>query len=210
MVPSGGGFPRHWGPKQDVAWRAGPSYIAQEVASRTPRGGRDGLRPGLKRLALLVGMSLSLAVAMPSMADEPPSSTESWRASRLRPNALHGVSDGIAAGNASWATGMGAAGAEGTGPDTAADTRLMLQLGMLLALLYVAFLCLWLSTRRRRQGLGDARHRVRASCAALANSAVIRARSVTQRAPSTPSRANSPWTCEIAWKPATCGPASRR
>ena len=96
--------------------------------------------------------------------------------------------------------GMDAAVAEGAGPDTAADSRLVLQLGMLFALIYVAFLCFWLSTTRRRQDVGHTLHRVRASCAALVESAVAFARSVTERAANTPATANSPWICEIAWK----------
>ena len=82
-----------------------------------------------------------------------------------------------------------------------ADSRLMLQLGMLFALLYVAFLCAWLSTTRRRRALGQTRHRVRASWVALAGSAVALARSVTRRPAATPAATDTPWVCEIAWKP---------
>ena len=85
----------------------------------------------------------------------------------------------------------------GFSPDTAADSRLMLQLGMLFALLYVAFLCARLSTTRRRRAFGQTRHRVRESWAALANSAVALARSVT----GPPAATDTPWACEIAWKP---------
>ena len=73
----------------------------------------------------------------------------------------------------------------------------MLQLGMLFALLYVAFLCAWLSTTRRRRAFGQTRHRVRESWAALANSAVALARSVT----GPPAATDTPQACEIAWKP---------
>jgi len=89
----------------------------------------------------------------------------------------------------------------GFSPDTAADSRLMLQLGMLFALLYVAFLCARLSTTRRRRAFGQTRHRVRESWAALANSAVALARSVTGPPAATPAATDMPWACEIAWKP---------
>lgn len=73
----------------------------------------------------------------------------------------------------------------------------MLQLGMLFALLCVALLCAWLSPTRRRRALGQTRHRVRALWVALAGSAVALARSVTRR----PAATDTPWACEIAWKP---------
>jgi hypothetical protein len=104
----------------------------------------------MKWLALLVGVSMSLALAMPMPV-------EAWA-------------------TAPWPTAMGAAGSEGAGPDTAADTRLMLQLGMLLALLYIGFVCAWVRTTRRRRARGKtARH----------------PRAVT----------HTPRTCEITWKP---------
>ena len=120
---------------------------------------------------LLASTWLSLALAMPATA-------QAW-------------STGL------WATALVAAGTEGA--DTAADSRLMLQLGMLFALVYVAFLCAWLSRTRRRPPSGQSR-RVRASCAALAGSAVALARSVTRRPAAAPADTDTPWTCEIVWK----------
>lgn len=91
-----------------------------------------------------------------------------------------------------------AAGPEGVAPDAAADSRLVLQVGMLVALLYVAFVCVWLSRTRRGHALEHVRQRVRALWAAAVArpAAVVRARSLTRR----PGAAESPWTCAIAWK----------
>lgn len=178
-----------------------PSYIAPEVAPRIPRGGRNGSKRGWIALALVVGVLLSLAVPAPSIADQSSSPTELWRAYPLRPTAADGASDGIAAGKASRPVEIGAGGAEDISPDTAENTRLMLQIGMLFALVYVAFLCLWLSWMRRQHDLGRAVHRLRSSPAAVADSAVARVRSVSQRPAIPAAAADSPWTCQIAWKP---------
>jgi hypothetical protein len=152
-------------------------------------------------LALLVGVSLSLAVPMPSTAEESPSPSEFSRTSPLRPDAFDGAWRATAAGLAPWSVGMGAADAKGADTDTAANSRLILQLGMLFALLYVAFLCVWLSTTRHGPGLRHALQRVRAWWAAtLASSgAIALTRSLSSTADITPT-ASSPWTCEIAWK----------
>ena len=99
-----------------------------------------------------------------------------------------------------WSTTPAAAGTEGAGQDGAADSRLVLQLGMLLALVYVAFVCAWLSTTRRRRAAGQTRHRVRAACTALADSGRVLARSVTRRASAARAGPDTPWTCEIVWK----------
>jgi len=160
------------------------------------------------RLALLVGVALSLAGPMPSRADEPASPAELWRAYPLRPNAHDAVSGGTAGGQ----VGMGGPAVvdpDGDGADAAADSRLILQLGMLFAFLYVAFLCVWYSTTRHLRavtalrGLRLALQRVRASWAApaAAPGQIARARSVAQPASFTPATANSMWTCEIAWQP---------
>jgi hypothetical protein len=153
------------------------------VASRTPRGGRDGSQRGCIGLALLVGVLLSLAAPVPSMADQSSSPQELWRAYPLRPDAAAGESRGIAAGKVSRPMEIAAGDAEDVTPDTAEDTRLLLQIGMLLAVLYVAFLCLWLSWMRRQHDVGWALRRVRSYRAAIPAAA-----------------ADTPWTCEIAWK----------
>lgn len=153
-------------------------------------------------LALLVGVSLSsLAVPMPSTAEESPSPAEFSRTAVLRPDALDGAWRATAAGLAPWSVGMGAADARGADTDTATNSRLILQLGMLFALLYVAFLCVWLSTTRHGRGPRHALQRVRGWwAAALASSgAIALTRSVSSTADITPT-ASSPWTCEIAWK----------
>ena len=96
--------------------------------------------------------------------------------------------------------GLVAAGADAANPDTVADSRLMLQLGMLLALVYVGFLCAWLSRTRRDQTLDRSRHRLRASCAALAGPVVSLARMVARRPAAARAGTGTPWTCEIVWK----------
>ena len=123
---------------------------------------------------LLVGTSLSVIVPMPATAEASPAGL--------------------------WATELLAAGADAANPDTVADSRLMLQLGMLLALVYVGFLCAWLSRTRRNQDLDRSRHRLRAFCAALARSAVSLARTVARRPAAAPAGTGTPWTCEIVWK----------
>ena len=128
----------------------------------------------MRSLCLLVSAWLCLGLPMPADA-------QAWSAEM-------------------WPTTPAAAGAEGAGQDSPADTRLVLQLGMLLALVYVAFVCAWLSRARRRRAAGQTRHRVRAACAALAGSGRVLARSVTRRASAARAGADTPWTCEIVWK----------
>jgi hypothetical protein len=151
-------------------------------------------------LALFVGVSLSLALPIPSTAEEPPSPAELSAISQLRPDAFDAVLDGTAGGLAKWSVALGTAEAEGSGTD--ANSRLILQLGMLFALLYVAFLCAWLSTTRHGPSLRQALRRVRASWGATLGGwgAIARARSRNSRAGITPATVSSPWTCEIAWK----------
>jgi hypothetical protein len=149
-------------------------------------------------LALLVGVALSLAAPMPSRAAEPPRPSELWRAYPLRPKAHDAVSGGTAGGQASRSVRMATPGEvqyEGAGPDAAAETFLVLQLGMLIAFLYVAFLCVWFSTTRHVRPVGagrDLRH---------ARQCVRRSRAVAQRATLTSASASSLWSCEIAWQP---------
>jgi hypothetical protein len=106
---------------------------------------------------------------------------------------LDGVSDHIAAGQAVGAPGMDNA----TGRrNSDLDTRLVLQLGMLFALLYVGFVCLWLSRTRGGATLADAMDRLRSRWSvALSNT---RARLLGR-----PVRAarSAPSVCSIAWKP---------
>jgi len=82
----------------------------------------------------------------------------------------------------------------------AEHSRLVLQLGMLLALVYVAFVCAWLSRTRRPREVGQTRRRVRAAWAALAGSGRDVTRSLTRRASASRVGADTPWTCEIVWK----------
>jgi hypothetical protein len=128
----------------------------------------------MKSVLLLVGTGLSSALPMPATA-------EAWSPER-------------------WPPALVAAGTAGVGADTAADSRLMLQLAMVFALVYVAFLCAWLSRTRGRRAVGQTRHRVRDTCAALAGSAVALARSVARRPAALPPGPDAPCTCEILWK----------
>jgi hypothetical protein len=106
---------------------------------------------------------------------------------------LDGVSDHIAAGQAVGAPDVDSSTGRRNGD---LDTRLVLQLGMLFALLYVGFVCLWLSRTRGGATLSDAMDRLRSRWSvALSNT---RARLLGQ-----PVRAegSAPSTCSIAWKP---------
>lgn len=106
---------------------------------------------------------------------------------------LDGVSDRIAAGQA-----VGAPGMENTSARRAndVDTRLVLQIGMLLALLYVAFVCMWLSRTRGGWAPWDVIHRLRSLWSeALANT---RARLLGQ--PRASVALDGPSVCSIAWK----------
>ena len=124
----------------------------------------------MRSLLLLVGAWLCLGLPMP--ADAQAWSTEQWPTTP----------------------------AAAAGQDSADDNRLVLQLGMLLALVYVAFVCAWLSMTRRRRADGQTSRRVRAACRALAGSGRVLARSVTRRASAARTGTDTAWTCEIAWK----------
>jgi hypothetical protein len=105
---------------------------------------------------------------------------------------LDGVSDHVAAGQAVGAPDMDSS----TGRrNSDLDTRLVLQLGMLFALLYVGFVCLWLSRTRGGAALGDAMERLRSRWSvALSNT---RARLLGQPVRTAGS---GPSMCSIAWK----------
>ena len=162
-------------------------------------------------LALLLGVATSLAAPMSSAA-EPPRPAELWQAYPLQSESHDAVAGGTAGGQVARPVRIGTSGEvqyEGAGSNVAADIRLILQLGMLIALLYVAFLCVWFATTRRLRhasagrGHRHAVQRVRGSeAAAVAKSdPAPRARSVAQRAGSTLASASSSWSCEIAWQP---------
>jgi len=103
---------------------------------------------------------------------------------------LDGGADRLAA-----AQSVAAPGPEGTGGERSdVDTRLVLQLGMVLALLYVAFVCVWLSRTRSARSVERALHRV----GALWSAVLARAGFVS--APPAGAR-DSASTCAIAWKP---------
>jgi hypothetical protein len=138
---------------------------------RPPRRDRRGWHHAITVIALLSTITVLLVVFAP----------------------LDGVSDRIAAGQAVGAPGVDSSNG---GRNSDLDTRLVLQLGMLFALLYVGFVCLWLSRTRGGAAVGDAMERVRSRWSvALANA---RARLFGR-----PVRAtrNSPSMCSIAWKP---------
>jgi hypothetical protein len=90
-----------------------------------------------------------------------------------------------------------------------ADTRLILQLGMLFSLVYVAFLCVWFRATRhlRADGAGSAfalaRRRVRAwwEHAFAGSGRPPGRRTAGRRDGPTPGEADGQWTCEIAYQP---------
>jgi hypothetical protein len=131
----------------------------------TPRRDRGRWRRAITLIALVVALSVLLVVVAP----------------------LDGVSDRIAVGEVLDGDAAGAS--EGV------DSRLVLQIGMLFAALYVAFLCIWLS--RTRGGDWTARNtlaRVRSQwIVALSR---IRGRLPGRRR----AAAGAPTVCAIAWK----------
>jgi hypothetical protein len=135
------------------------------------RRDRGGWRRAFKILALLGAISLVLVVTAP----------------------LDGVSDRIAAGQP-----IGAPGTDGTGgrTDSEVDTRLVLQLGMLFAALYVAFLCLWLSRTRGGWTPRGYLERLRATW----GMALLHARTRLLGRTSAATGAGAPAVCSIAWK----------
>jgi hypothetical protein len=147
---------------------------------------------------------------MQSSAAEPPRPAELWQAYPLQSESHDAVAGGAAGGQGSRAVGTsGGVQHEGAGSNTGGDIRLVLQLGMLIAVLYVAFLCVWFATTRRLRpagagrGLRHALQRVRGSqAAAVARSdPAPRARSVAKPAGPKLASASSPWACKIAWQP---------
>jgi len=96
-----------------------------------------------------------------------------------------------------------------TGGGGSADTRLILQLGMLFSLVYVAFLCVWFRATRhlRADGAESAfalmGRRVRAwwEHAFAGSGRPSERRTAAQREGSASANADSPWTCEIAYQP---------
>lgn len=104
-----------------------------------------------------------------------------------------GVFDRVAVAQAVGQPGMDSAAGR---HDNDVDTRLVLQLGMLLALLYVAFVCVWLSRTRGGAALGDVLDRLRSrGSVALAT---LRARMLGRPVRTT---GDVPSVCSIAWKP---------
>jgi hypothetical protein len=138
---------------------------------RSPRRDRHGWRHAIAVIALLSAIALVLVV----MAR------------------FDGVFDRVAVAQAVGEPGVdGPAGRH----NNDVDTRLVLQLGMLLALLYVAFVCVWLSRTRGGAAMGDVIDRLRSrSSVALAN---LRARVLGRPVRAT---GDAPSVCSIAWKP---------
>ena len=162
---------RHLGPKHDTTGACRSGLHCAEDAMKSPRRDRGGWHHAITVVALLGAITLVLVVFAP----------------------LDGVSDHIAAGQAVGAPGMDSSNGR---RNSDLDTRLVLQLGMLFALLYVGFVCLWLSRTRGGAAVGEAMDRLRSRWSvALSNT---RARLLGR-----PVRAagNSPSMCSIAWKP---------
>jgi hypothetical protein len=138
---------------------------------RPPRRDRGEWHHAITVVALLSAITLVLVVFAP----------------------LDGVSDHIAAGQA-----VGAPDVDGSsgGHTSDLDTRLVLQLGMLFALLYVGFVCLWLSRTRGGAAVGDAVERLRSRWSVAVSNTRARLLGRPVRA-----AGNSPSVCSIAWKP---------
>ena len=138
---------------------------------KSPRRDRRRRRQTITRLTLLGAISVLLVVMAP----------------------LDVVSDRIAVAQAAGEPGVHGAAAE---PGTDVDTRLVLQIGMLFAALYVALVCVWLSRTRGAWRVRDAVIRVRSMWhVAVSNT---RARLIGNRARTV---ADGPAVCSIAWKP---------
>ena len=89
--------------------------------------------------------ALAVALAAPAYAGAQPGAEELWQAYPLVPEAPDAQPGGAPGDGARDDMAMGYLGDEADG---ARDTRLMLQLGMLFAAIYVAILCVWFSATR--------------------------------------------------------------
>lgn len=165
---------------------------------------------GCSRVALLGAMTLALAVATPvsSHAGERPKAAELWRAYPLDPDAPM-ANDGNQGSPAAMVAGRDMAVPMGEESDGVIDSRLMLQLGMVIAVIYAAFLCVWCSATRGvlsfGAGLnvgGGPRSARAAWTAAVANTRPKTGHRFVAGAAGT-SRADpeAVWTCEIRWRP---------
>jgi hypothetical protein len=137
---------------------------------------------------MFVAVTLSLVVACAAHAAEDRSAVELWQAYPLSPDPSQAGDTAIGRSRELPVRSMGDA------SDGAVDSRLMLQLGMLLAVLYAAFLCFWFTAGR--ETLGEALGRVPALTASVA----VRPRTAST-AGSPRADANAVWTCAIAWRP---------
>lgn len=160
-------------------------------------------------VALLTTVTLVLVVASAAHAADERSAAELWQAYPLNPDASDAGADGARGGSA-------ATRAAGNLPfrdiadesDDAVDSRLMLQLGMLLAALYAAFVCVWFTAIRGmhssgpRLDVGGSLRRVGGWTAAVASAHPKTEHRLVAPAGSSPSAdANAVWTCAIGWRP---------
>jgi hypothetical protein len=162
-------------------------------------------------VALLTAVALGLAVApaAPSHVEGERSAAELWQAYPLNPDASDAGAGGARRDGA--ATGAGgdlAVRYMGDESDGAVDSRLMLQLGMLIAAFYAAFLCVWFTASRGTLGFGagpDVSGGVRCVRAWTAAVATARPRTehrfVARAANSSRADADAVWTCAIGWGP---------
>jgi hypothetical protein len=161
-------------------------------------------------VALLAALFLCLVVApaASSQADGDRSAAELWEAYPLNPHAPDAGAGGprgdFVATTASRDIAVGPTADE---PDRAVDGRLMLQLGMLVAALYAAFVCIWFTATRGSLGLGarlddgGGLRRVRVVTAAVATARAKSERGFATLADGS-SRADphAVWTCAIGWR----------
>ena len=170
-----------------------------------------GFRPRERRIviALVIAVTLGLVVTSAAHAAEERSAAELWQTYPLNPDAPDAGAGGARGGGAATRAGRDlAVRYVGDGSDGAVDSRLMLQLGMLLATLYAAFLCVWFTAIRGKLGfgagleVGGGVRRVRALTAATAGARPWTVhRPVAPAAGSPRADADGVWTCAIGWRP---------
>jgi hypothetical protein len=155
----------------------------------------------------LVTAALCLAVtpAAPSYDGEGPSAAELWEAYPLNPKASDARGAGPRGDIAATRAGRNMA-ARSIGDESGSgdDSHLMLQLGMLLAALYAAFLCVWfLGTRVSFElDAGDGLRRLRARTAAVGTArSKAKRRFGDQSSGSSHADPSAAWTCAIGWRP---------
>lgn len=181
-----------------AAREAGPPVVERARLVRVAR---------CSGVALLTAVALGLVAACAAHAAEERSAAELWQAYPLNPDASQDGAGG-ARGAATRAGRDLPIRYTGDASDGAVDSRLMLQLGMLLAVLYAAFVCVWFTAIRGTLGssprldVSGGLRRVRARTAAVAGAHPKKEdRLVAPAAGSPRAGVDAVWTCAIGWRP---------